>query len=377
MATSGADRDLHPTRRRAISRTVFSILLAGSTVLFILVIRPFLIPLLLSAVTAGVFFPIRRRLAARFRGTSTMPAIITMLTVILMVVIPVTGLVYLAVLNVLRLAQTVSLWGWQIHGIVDSVINIGQQLGLVSSSGPEHAITRDMLLKTLEQYSSVIVSHVSRFLGNMIRIILMVIIYLYSLFFFLRDGDKILASLLDYIPLDRDQKDSILSHFVSVTRAIIKGTLVMGLIQGTIAYLGYMLAGMKSPLLWGMLTGFLAPLPNFGPILIWLPAGVLLALNGQIPGAVVVLAGVGGLMGVCDYVIRPRIIGDDIKMHDLLVFFGIFGGIALFRLPGLLIGPIIMAIFVQIWDIFRIMYASDFRAANAVSPPPAAPPKSD
>ncbi|HUX50907.1 MAG TPA: AI-2E family transporter [Spirochaetia bacterium] len=374
MATSGADRDLHPTRRRAISRTVFSILLAGSTVLFILVIRPFLIPLLLSAVTAGVFFPIRRRLVTRFRGKSTMPAIITMLTVILMVVIPVTGLVYLAVLNVLRLAQTVSVWGWEFHGVVDSAIRIGQQLGLVSESGPGHAITRDMLLKTLEQYSSVIVSHLSRFLGNMIRIILMVIIYLYSLFFFLRDGDRILANLLDYIPLDRDQKDSILSHFVSVTRAIVKGTLVMGLIQGTIAYLGYMLAGMKSPLLWGMLTGFLAPLPNFGPILIWLPAGVLLALNGQIPGALIVLVGVGGLMGVCDYVIRPRIIGDDIKMHDLLVFFGIFGGIALFRLPGLLIGPIIMAIFVQIWDIFRIMYANDFRAANAVSPPSAPPP---
>ncbi len=369
MSSSKSDRELHPTRRRAISRYLFGILLAVSSVLFILVIRPFLMPLLLSAITAGVFFPLKQFLLRRSPERKSLATIVTMIAVILVVVIPISGLVYIAALNITRLAHTVSTWGPDVHRMLESILRFGQQLGIVQSGPPQQLLSRDVVLKTLQQYSTAIAGHISILLGNAVRTLLAVLVYLYSLFFFLRDGDRILGSMLNFIPLDSEQKDLILSHFVSVTRATVKGTVVMGVIQGSVAYVGYLVAGLHTPLLWGILTGLLAALPNFGPILIWLPAGLLLALNGHTAGAVVVFAGVGGLMGVSDYFVRPRIIGDDIKMHDLLVFLGIFGGIALFRLPGILVGPIIMATFVQMWTIFRMMYENDFRAANALRGP--------
>ncbi len=369
MAGSG-DHSVHPTRRRAISRIVFGILLALTSVLFVLVVRPFLMPMLLAAITAGVFFPLRNRLLSAFGGRRAPAATLTLLIVVLIVVIPVSGLIYLAIANVLRLARTVSAWGPDVHRMIESILGFAQQIGLVPNGEPSTILSRDSVLRALQQYSSGIAGRVSHFLGNAIRTVLTAIVYLYSLFFFLRDGDAILNSLLDYVPVDRDQKDSILSHFISVARATIKGTIVMGIIQGVIAGIGFVLAGVGSPLLWGLLTGLLAALPNFGPILIWLPAGLLLAFSGHPGSALVVLLGVGGLMGVCDYVIRPRIIGDDIRMHDLLVFFGIFGGVALFGLAGILIGPIVMAVFVQVWSIFRLMYESDYRAANAMGPQP-------
>ncbi|HUX13370.1 MAG TPA: AI-2E family transporter [Spirochaetia bacterium] len=369
MAGSG-DHSVHPTRRRAISRIVFGILLALTSVLFVLVVRPFLMPMLLAAITAGVFSPLRQRLLKAFGGRRAFAAAVTHLLVVLIVVIPVSGLVYLAIANVLRLARTVSTWGPDVHRMIVSVLRFAQQLGLAPDGEPSTILGRDSVLGVLQHYSSGIAGRVSHFLGNALRTVLTAIVYLYSLFFFLRDGDAILKSLLDYIPVDRDQKDSILSHFVSVARATIKGTIVMGIIQGVIAGVGFFVAGVRSPLLWGLLIGLLAALPNFGPILIWLPAGLLLAFAGHPGSALVVLLGVGGLMGVCDYVIRPRIIGDDIRMHDLLVFFGIFGGVALFGLAGILIGPIVMAVFVQVWSIFRLMYESDYRAANAMGPQP-------
>lgn len=361
------DHSVHPTRRRAISRIVFGILLAIASALFVLVIRPFLMPILLAAITAGVFLPLRNRLLALFRNRKSPTAVVTLLIVVLIVVIPVSGLVYVAIANVMRLARTVSSWGPDVHRMLESALAFGQQLGIVPQGKPSSLLSRDSVIGTLQQYSSGIASRVSHFLGNTVRTLLMAMVYLYGLFFFLRDGDSILTSFLDFIPLDREQKDSILSHFISVARATIKGTIVMGVIQGIVAGIGFLLAGLGSPLLWGLLTGLLAALPNFGPILIWLPAGVLLAASGHTAQALVVLLGVGGLMGISDYFVRPRIIGDDIRMHDLLVFLGIFGGVALFGIAGILIGPIIMAVFVQVWSIFRLMYESDYRAANAMS----------
>ncbi|WP_455383059.1 AI-2E family transporter [Salinispira pacifica] len=362
------DHSLHPTRRRAISRIVFGILLALASALFILVIRPFVMPALLAAITAGVFFPLRNRLRSLFGDRKSPTAVVVLLLVVLIVVIPVSGLVYLTIENVLRLAHTVGTWGPDVHKVLESVVTFGQQLGIVPQGEPSTLLSRDSVLKALQQYSTGIAGRISHFLSNTLRTGLMVVVYLYSLFFFLRDGDEILTNFLDFIPLDREQKDSILSHFISVSRATIKSTIVMGIIQGVVAGVGFYVAGLKSPLLWGILTGLLAALPNFGPILIWLPAGVLLAASGHTGPALVILLGVGGLMGASDYLLRPRIIGDDIRMHDLLVFLGIFGGVALFGLPGILIGPIIMAVFVQIWTIFRLMYESDYRAANAMSP---------
>jgi predicted PurR-regulated permease PerM len=112
-------------------------------------------------------------------------------------------------------------------------------------------------------------------------------------------------------------------------------------------------------LIWGVLLVFLAAIPNFGAVLVWLPVSVGLFLQGDIVrGAVMVLLG-GILVGLVDYLLRPRLIGDDIRIHEILVLFGVLGGLVVFGVFGLIIGPIVMAVFVQVWHIYAEIFRSE------------------
>lgn len=373
-ARGGQERDsqerqgqerLHPSRRRLISRVVYAVLLAGASILFILVVRPFILPVLLAAITAGIFFPMTARFEKAFRGNMVVAAGAELLVIIILVIIPIGALGYFVVMNIVHVARTVSVWGPDVHRFLREIISLGQQIGIVQSGSVSDILSRANILQTLQQYSSGIAARVTHFLGGTVRTILLSVIYLYSLFFFLRDGPRILRTIVDFVPLERNQKRAILDHFVSVSRATIKGTLLMGLLLGTIGFVGFTIAGVGQPLLLAVVMGILGALPNFGPILVWLPAGIYSLAIGKTFAGLLLIFGVGGLVGITDYVVRPRLIGDDIKMHDLLVFFGIFGGIALFGISGILIGPIAMAIFIEVWSTFRVMYASDYRAADS------------
>lgn len=362
-----SQEQLHPSRRRLISRVVYAVLMVGTTILFILVVRPFILPILLAGITAGIFFPLSGRFERLFHGKMGPAAGLGLVVIVIVVVIPLAALGYVVLMNIVHLARTVSVWGPEVHRVVSAIIRTGQELGIIQDGAVSDILSRQSLLQALQQYSSGIAGRITRFLGGTLHTLLLSVIYLYSLFFFLRDGPKILRTIVDFVPLERHQKSAILDHFVSVSRATIRGTFFMGLLLGVIGFIGFLIAGVRSPLLPAVLMGVLGALPNFGPILVWLPTGIYLLVIGKTFGGLVVIFGVGGLVGVTDYIVRPRLIGDDIKMHDLLVFFGIFGGIALFGVSGILIGPIAMAIFVEVWSTFRVMYESDYRAADAGS----------
>ena len=175
---------------------------------------------------------------------------------------------------------------------------------------------------------------------------------MYAMFFFLRDGKAILEKILYYMPLDHDDEVLVLQRFTSVTRATIKGTLVIGLIQGALAGLGFWVAGIDGVAFWGTIMVVLSIVPGIGAALVWVPAVIYLFATGQTLAGTLLTAWCAAVVGTVDNVLRPMLVGKDAKMPDLLILVGTLGGLFLFGPIGFIVGPIVCGLFLTVWDIY-------------------------
>jgi predicted PurR-regulated permease PerM len=199
---------------------------------------------------------------------------------------------------------------------------------------------------------------------------------LYTMFYFLIDGKTLLHKILYYIPLENKDEQQLLQRFTSVAKATIKGTLIIGIIQGALCGLGFALAGIPSPVFWGCLMAVASIIPSVGTAIVWFPALLILLLSKDIGGAIIISISCGLIAGNIDNLIRPRLVGRDTKKHDLFILFSTFGGIAMFGIFGIIIGPIIAALFVTIWEIYGKSFKEYLPAVPygvTTQNPPAAP----
>jgi predicted PurR-regulated permease PerM len=158
--------------------------------------------------------------------------------------------------------------------------------------------------------------------------------------------------MLYYLPLKHDEEQMMLDRFISVTRATLKGTLIIGLLQGTLAGIGFWVVGIDSVVFWGTIMVVLSIIPVIGSSLIWIPAVILLAASGAFVKAIGLAVYCGLIVGSLDNVLRPMLVGKDTKMHEMFILLGTLGGIGMFGIIGFIIGPIIAALFVTIWDLY-------------------------
>jgi predicted PurR-regulated permease PerM len=186
--------------------------------------------------------------------------------------------------------------------------------------------------------------------------IFMAFAMLYTMFFFLMDGDKLLDKILYYLPLQDQDEQRMLNKFTSVTRATLKGTAVIGLLQGSLAGIAFWVVGIPSAVFWGTIMAVLSIIPGIGTAMVWGPAVIILAAGGNYSKA-------GGLgifcavvVGSIDNVLRPILVGKDTQMHELMIFFGTLGGIIMFGIMGMIIGPIVAALFITIWEIYGVTF---------------------
>jgi predicted PurR-regulated permease PerM len=187
---------------------------------------------------------------------------------------------------------------------------------------------------------------------NVTRFALLFFIMLYLLFFVLRDGEQLLSRLMWALPLGDERERSLFAKFVEVSRATIKGTLVVGIVQGTLGGVMFALLGMQGAVFWGVVMIFLSILPAVGAAIVWLPAGVILLLSGSILRGLVLLAFGAVVISLVDNVLRPILVGRDTKMPDWLILLSTLGGLTTFGVSGFVIGPVIAALFLAVWTMF-------------------------
>jgi len=187
---------------------------------------------------------------------------------------------------------------------------------------------------------------------------LQLFVLLYAMFFFLQGGGRVLDRILYYIPLEPEDERMLVARFTSVTRATIKGSLLVGIAQGTLAGLAFAVLGVPAAAFWGTVMAVLSFIPGIGAPLVWIPAAAWLWLEGR-PGPAIGLAvWCGAAVGSIDNVLRPRLVGADAKMPDVLILLSTLGGISMFGVVGVVIGPIVAAVFVSIWEVYGRAFKS-------------------
>ncbi|MFP4117908.1 MAG: AI-2E family transporter [Candidatus Woesearchaeota archaeon] len=181
----------------------------------------------------------------------------------------------------------------------------------------------------------------------------------FAMFFFFADGDSIAKGLKGAIPLKKDYKDMIINRFKSITSGVIYGQLMTSLIQGLLAGIGFYIFDIGSPVLFGLLTAFTSMFPIIGAAGVWLPAAIVkISYSFAIEDIPAVWMGVGFviygtlIVSMVDNFLRPKFIGDKTRLHPILAFVGVLGGIALFGIIGLLLGPLVMALLVSTLEIY-------------------------
>ena len=193
---------------------------------------------------------------------------------------------------------------------------------------------------------------------------------LYLLFFFLRDGPRMVEALVRALPLGDQRERHLLGRFAEVSRATIKGTLVVGIVQGAIGGIAFAVLGIGAPVLWGVVMALLSILPVVGTALVWLPTAIILIVNGQIFGGVaLILVGVFAI-GLIDNLLRPILVGRDTRLPDYLILLATLGGLAGFGLAGIIIGPIIAAFFISVWHMAEQEFNADAVAQVPAPEPP-------
>ena len=181
-------------------------------------------------------------------------------------------------------------------------------------------------------------------------------LFLYSMFFFLIHGKSYLRRVLLYMPLTHEQEMRMLNTFTSVTKATVKGTLLIGFLQGALAGAALGLAGIHGWVFWSAVMMLLSVIPGLGVALVWLPAAIYLFAIDHIVAAILVAVWCAVVVGSIDNLLRPRLVGRDTRMPDLLILFSTLGGLMLFGIVGFLIGPILAAVFVTLWDIYGVVF---------------------
>ena len=193
-------------------------------------------------------------------------------------------------------------------------------------------------------------------------------VLLYTMFFFLTGGPALLEAVLGYLPLTDADKQRMVGKFVSVTRATLKGTVLIGAIQGLLGGLAFWAAGLDGAIFWGTVMTVLSIVPGIGGALVWVPAAIVLIATGEVWRGIALALFCGLIVGSVDNALRPRLVGQDTKMHELLIFFSTLGGLLLFGAMGFILGPILAALFVTAWEMFGTAFRSELAEPSARVP---------
>ena len=345
-------------RGTAIQNASFLLLVALTTVAFLALIGSFLMPVFWAAVLATVFFPLQRRYVARLGGRKSLAAFATMLTIIGLVVVP------LFLIGVAMSREAVDLHDQIASGAIDLQAPL-RFLRRITPLATEYLGRFGIDVEGLGQRLSTSAVAVSQFIASsalgigqdVLRITALFFLMLYILFFFLRDGTRLVATLIRMLPLGDKRERRLLAKFAEVSLATIKGTLVVGVVQGAIGAILFWALGIPAPVFWGTLMAMFSVLPAVGPGLVWLPAAVILLGMGQIVKGIVLIAAGVLVIGLVDNVLRPILVGRDTQMPDYLVLLATLGGLAVFGVSGFVIGPVIAAFFLVVWEMFAQEYA--------------------
>jgi predicted PurR-regulated permease PerM len=349
-------------QRHTINNLVLLILILLISVLFLSMIRSFLMALFLAGIFSALVQPIYRKINRLVKDRSRCASLLTLVLFIFVVLAPLSGLVSIITAQAMRVGQSVTPWVQRQISEPAAFSEVLKKIPFYDEMLPYHSQIMSKAGELASKISFFLVNSLSAGAMGTVNFIFMFFVFLYASYFFLIDGKNLIDRILYYLPLEEENEKRLLGRFTSVSRATLKGTALIGVMQGILAGLAFAVAGIEAAVFWGTVMTALSIIPAVGSALIWIPASIILAAGGSYFKAAALALFCGLVVGSLDNVLRPMLVGKDTQMHDLLIFLGTMGGIALFGVIGFIIGPIVAALFVTIWEIYGEIF-KDFLPA--------------
>lgn len=336
----------------------FLTLVLLTTVAFLWLVTDFLMPVFWAAVLAILFRPISRRWHRLLPKRPSVAAFLSTLTVTLVVLIP------LALLTTAVAQQAISLYQRIASGQVDlqAPIDFAERqlpllIGFLDDYGVNTASLRESVEGAAVTASQYVATQALAMGQNALVVTVLFLLMLYFLFFFIRDGDRIVDGIVRALPLGDVRERRLFGKFAEVARATIKGTLVVASVQGAIGGVMFAIVGIEGSVFWGVVMGVLSLLPAVGAFLVWGPAAIYFIVTSVFWKGIFLIIGGALVIGLIDNLLRPILVGRETKMPDYLVLLATLGGLVAFGLSGFVVGPVIAALFLVVWDMFAEEYA--------------------
>ncbi|MBN9789480.1 AI-2E family transporter [Pseudonocardia sp. TMWB2A] len=335
-------------------RWAMILLLAVVSIAFIWISWPFYPAILWAVIVAIVAMPSYRKLVYDKPRRRTLYALLFTIGILAIIILPAIGIMGILVDHAVDIVTSVQRGEIDIQAIGNSINDAmpGWFKGILQRNGMgtiEESLqsASTMIAGSFQTLAGRLVSFGSNALGMFLQISVM----LYLVFFFLRDGDRLMAQLRRAVPLADKHKSQISDKFMGMARATIKGSLIVAIVQGVLGGVIFWALGIQAALLWGVLMGVFSLIPAVGTGIIWLPVSIYLLATGSYTEGIILLVAGFGVISMVDNVLRPMLVGKDTGLPDWLLLVTTLGGISLFGFNGVLIGPLVAAVFVAAWNI--------------------------
>ena len=324
-----------------------SLLLVSLAFLFLL--KPFFGPIFWAVAIALIFHPVRQRLAGRIGDRPNLVALLTLMICMVIVIIPVMVLISSLVAEGLAVYQKIQ----------DGDIRPGEYLDQVNQSFPaieaflsqfnlDFSALRDRLVSGVAGASQFLAKQALGLGQNTFQFFLSLALMIYLAFFLLRDGSRLVELLIQALPLGDERERLLFAKFAEVTRATVKGNLLIAIIQGALGGVIFWILGITGALLWGVVMAIFSLLPAVGAAVVWVPAAIYLAAVGDYVPALVLTAFGAIVIGLADNLLRPILVGRDTKLPDYIVLLSTLGGLVMFGINGFVMGPLVAALFMAL-----------------------------
>lgn len=319
-----------------------------------IIFRPFLYPLFSAVVIAIVFFPFHVRMCRLVRN----PSIAALLTTILVTLIIVVPAIFIGVAITQEISDMYNLLDQRsdesgglspyLMQVLDRPLRwIGQYVDLSRFN------LSSWLLARLQQFSSFLLTELGVVVGGVTSFIVNTVITLFTLFFLFREGRSIRRRAAAVLPLNPQQVEELFNGIGNTIIATVYGGIVVAAAQGALTGIALWICGIGSPVLWGLVAAAFSLVPLVGSAVVWAPASIYLIATGSYGYAIFLAIWGAGVVGTVDNFLRPMLISGRVKLHTLLIFFSVFGGVQVFGFLGLFVGPVILAITITLLGLLR------------------------
>jgi predicted PurR-regulated permease PerM len=356
-----------PHRSDELQHASFLLILAVVSLLMAVIMWPFAQPLLWAALAAIMFQPLYRWMLRKFGGRRNAAASASLLVIFFAVLVPALWLGTLVVQEALILVSTLQQQPLDLTITFDRVYSMLPQMAqeAIDRSGwADMANVQKKLEGVLAQSAGMIASQAVSIGSGALGFLLSFSVGLYVMFFLLRDGERIGRTVLRTIPVERSISERLAERFLGIVRATIKGSGVVGVVQGVMGGITFLIVGLESALFFGVLMTIFALVPVIGAGAVYVPVGLWLLVAGEVWQGVFVLVVGFFVISSADNVLRPILVGRDTGIPDWIILVTTLGGISFLGFSGIVLGPLVAGLFLASWSILREYRDEDARAAE-------------